>query len=145
MDNGQLRNPFGMIEICKKCPKQLEFFYNRSAADTIIVNCQLSIVNSAKPPNSNLSNHRTIPSGSGKERSQTRYVTACQRRLAAKFQFAGLPDKPGRIYFIITFPERLCKIFQIPNEKVPKKSVCRAAGRQKRNPPVKPGVLHMRA
>ena len=55
MDNGQLRNPFGMIEICEKCPKQLEFFYNRPAADTIIVNCQLSIVNSAKPLNSNLS------------------------------------------------------------------------------------------
>ena len=44
-----------MIEICKKCPKQLEFFYNRPAADTKIVNCQLSIVNSAKPLNSSLS------------------------------------------------------------------------------------------
>ena len=38
--------------------------------------------------NYNLLHHRTIPSGSGKERPQTRFVTTCQRRLAAKFQFA---------------------------------------------------------
>ena len=38
--------------------------------------------------NYNLLHHRTIPSGSGKERPQTRFVTICQRRLAAKFQFA---------------------------------------------------------
>ena len=31
----------------------MESFQNRPAADTIIVNCQLSIVNSAKPLNSN--------------------------------------------------------------------------------------------
>ena len=31
----------------------MESFQNRPAAYTIIVNCQLSIVNSAKPPNSN--------------------------------------------------------------------------------------------
>ena len=34
----------------------------------------------------NLLHDRTIPSGSGKERPQTRFVTTCQRRLAAKFQ-----------------------------------------------------------
>ena len=42
------------------------------------------------PSNTNLLHHRTIPSGSGKERPQTTFVTTCQRRLAAKSQFACL-------------------------------------------------------
>ena len=46
IDNGQLRNPFGMIEICKKCPKTIGFLLKSSRRDTTIVNCQLSIVNS---------------------------------------------------------------------------------------------------
>ena len=40
-----------MIEICKKCPKTIGFLLKSSRRDTIIVNCQLSIVNSAKPLN----------------------------------------------------------------------------------------------
>ena len=35
-----------MIEICKKCPKTIEFLLKSSRRDTAIVNCQLSIVNS---------------------------------------------------------------------------------------------------
>ena len=41
----------------------------------------------------NLPNRRTIPSGSGWERKQTTFVTTCQRRLAAKFQFVYLLTK----------------------------------------------------
>ena len=34
-----------MIEICKKSPKIIGFLLKSSRRDTIIVNCQLSIVN----------------------------------------------------------------------------------------------------
>ena len=43
MDNGQLRNPFGMIEICKKCPKTIGILLKSSRC--LHHNCQLSIVN----------------------------------------------------------------------------------------------------
>ena len=44
-----------MIKKDKICLKTSGIISKSSRRDTIIVNCQLSIVNSAKPPNSNLS------------------------------------------------------------------------------------------
>ena len=43
-----------MIITIKICPKTIGIISKLSRRDTIIVNCQLSIVNSAKPSNSNL-------------------------------------------------------------------------------------------
>ena len=59
-------------------------FPHQSADWFGMTRCSGAVLSSA---NSNLAHRRTTPSGSGKERSQTRYVTTCQRRLAAKFQF----------------------------------------------------------
>ena len=57
----------------------------------------LGMTGSDDPPNSNLSHRRTIPSGAGKERPQTMFVTICQRRLAAKFQFIRFRAVPGNL------------------------------------------------
>ena len=52
-----------------------------------------------RPSNSNLSNHRTIPSGSGQKRPQTRFVTAWLPALRAKFQFPALLFQPELWFF----------------------------------------------
>ena len=55
-------------------------FPHQSADWFGMTRCSGAVLSSA---NSNLSNHRTTPSGSGKERSQTRYVTTWPPALRA--------------------------------------------------------------
>ena len=71
----------------------MEFFYNRPAAYTIIVNCQLSIVNSGRAAKFQFGAPKNDTERRRAETTTHILRTTWPPALRAKFQFIGLPKK----------------------------------------------------